>query len=205
MIISDQAPIRASLRLSTPFARPVKNAQARLSRALWQNRRVGVASRIAMTDHLPPVQPSEQPSEQPSVQPSVQHAPALPSQTLPGAASAASPGGLPVGAPDRVPAYAGPAGRDPSADLVAAPHEGEAALADALARLDAAIASLAGRLAAAQRDAKAADNLRIEHDRLSAALEASHQRERDLQRAAQEASQALDQAIAEVRAVLGEP
>jgi uncharacterized protein involved in exopolysaccharide biosynthesis len=110
-----------------------------------------------------------------------------------------------VGAPDRVPAYAGPAGRDPSADLVAAPHEGEAALADALARLDAAIASLAGRLAAAQRDAKAADNLRIEHDRLSAALEASHQRERDLQRAAQEASQALDQAIAEVRAVLGEP
>lgn len=81
-------------------------------------------------------------------------------------------------------------------------------MAEALARLEAAFGRLserlAGRLTALQQAAKTADNLAIERDQLKAALEASRQRERDLQHAAEEASLALDQAIAEVRAVLGE-
>lgn len=125
------------------------------------------------------------------------HHPAGPAALAPD--PGASPGLQAAGGAGQFPEQA-PAAGPPSVAL-----EGETALANALARLDAAITGLAGRLAGAQRDAKAADNLRVELERLTVALEASHQRERDLQRAAQEASQALDQAIAEVRAVLGEP
>jgi len=81
---------------------------------------------------------------------------------------------------------------------------------DALRRLEAAIDRLEGRLDGlfARLDShrgheREADALRLDRSRLASDLDAARARERELQRLADEASEALGAAISEVREALG--
>jgi uncharacterized membrane-anchored protein len=90
------------------------------------------------------------------------------------------------------------------------PSDTEPTIDEAADRLGAAIARLDGRLnsmferfeeqAASSREAQA---LRVDRVRLAADLDAARARERELQRLADEASEALGAAILEVREALG--
>jgi hypothetical protein len=85
-----------------------------------------------------------------------------------------------------------------------------AEMEDAVRRLETAIARLEGRLdglferleAHRSRD-READALRVDRARLATDLDAARARERELQRLADEASEALGAAISEVREALG--
>jgi hypothetical protein len=72
-------------------------------------------------------------------------------------------------------------------------------------RLDLALAKLESRLGAAVSNAKAEVGGLFDQDRsqLAADLDAAHARERELKAAGQEAAEALDRAIAEIRQALG--
>ena len=81
---------------------------------------------------------------------------------------------------------------------------------DALVRLEAAIDRLEGRLDGLferldghRTQEREADALRIDRTRLAGDLDAARARERELQRLADEASEALGAAISEVREALG--
>jgi len=81
---------------------------------------------------------------------------------------------------------------------------------EALVRLEAAIDRLEGRLDGLferldghRTQEREADALRIDRTRLAGDLDAARARERELQRLADEASEALGAAISEVREALG--
>jgi chromosome segregation ATPase len=81
---------------------------------------------------------------------------------------------------------------------------------EALVRLEAAIDRLEGRLDGLferldghRTQQREADALRIDRTRLAGDLDAARARERELQRLADEASEALGAAISEVREALG--
>jgi chromosome segregation ATPase len=83
-------------------------------------------------------------------------------------------------------------------------------LDDALKQLEAAIDRLEGRLDglferldAHRSQEREADALRVDRARLAGDLDAAKARERELQRLADEASEALGAAISEVREALG--
>ena len=82
----------------------------------------------------------------------------------------------------------------------------ESALDAAARRLDRAVSVLETRLGGLMSTAKAEVNGLFDQDRakLAADLDAARGRERELQAAGREAAQALDKAIAEVRAALGQ-
>ena len=82
---------------------------------------------------------------------------------------------------------------------------GDSALDHAARRLDAALAMLEQRLALRLAEAGAGADGAVDADRarLAAELDAARARERELEAAGAEASQVLDQVIAEIRAVLG--
>jgi hypothetical protein len=81
----------------------------------------------------------------------------------------------------------------------------ESALDTAARRLDLALAKLESRLGGMAATAKAEAGGLFDQDRsdLASALDAARARERELEAAGQEAAQALDRAIAEIRVALG--
>lgn len=81
----------------------------------------------------------------------------------------------------------------------------ETALDAAARRLDLALAKLESRLGGLMSSAKAEVGGLFDHDRsqLAAELDAARARERELKAAGQEAAEALDKAIAEIRLTLG--
>ena len=81
----------------------------------------------------------------------------------------------------------------------------ESPLDAAARRLDLAMAKLESRMGGMMSSAKAEVGGLFDHDRaqLAAELDAARSRERELQAAGQEAAQALDRAIAEMKSVLG--
>ncbi len=76
----------------------------------------------------------------------------------------------------------------------------------AVRRLERAVASLESRMTAktADSDADGGDLFDQDHARLNAELDASRARERALEEAGAQASEALGRAIAEIRAALGD-
>ena len=84
-------------------------------------------------------------------------------------------------------------------------------LADAIARLDRAVSRVGARLedyqlrlSAAAGDVEAAHELDNDRARLAAALDEARAREDELQGAAEEAAQTLDEAMADLKALLSE-
>ena len=84
-------------------------------------------------------------------------------------------------------------------------------LADAVARLDRAVSRVGARLedfqlrlSAAAGDVEAAHELDNDRARLAAALDEARAREDELQGVAQEAAQALDDAMADLQALLAD-
>ncbi|WP_440958859.1 DUF4164 family protein [Oceanicaulis sp. LC35] len=91
------------------------------------------------------------------------------------------------------------------------PSPADDPLADAVARLDRAVSRVGARLedyqlrlSAAAGDVEAAHELDNDRARLAAALDEARAREDDLQGAAEEAAQALDDAMADLKALLAE-
>ena len=83
----------------------------------------------------------------------------------------------------------------------------ESPLESAARALDKAVAKLESRMGGLMSTAKAEVGGLFDHDRaqLAAELDAARGRERELQAAGQEAAQALDRAIAEIKSALGAP
>ena len=73
----------------------------------------------------------------------------------------------------------------------------------AIDRLEGRLDGLLGRLDGHRTQEREADALRIDRTRLAGDLDAARARERELQRLADEASEALGAAISEVREALG--
>ncbi|EAP90050.1 hypothetical protein OA2633_07549 [Oceanicaulis sp. HTCC2633] len=89
------------------------------------------------------------------------------------------------------------------------PTSADAPLADAVARLERAVSRVGARLedyqlrlSAAAGDVEAAHALYNDRARLAAALDEARAREDELQGAAEEATQALDDAMADLQALL---
>jgi uncharacterized membrane-anchored protein len=76
-------------------------------------------------------------------------------------------------------------------------------LSGAIERLEGRLDGLFERLEAQRAHQREADALRLDRARLAADLDAARARERELQRLADEASEALGAAISEVREALG--
>ncbi len=76
-------------------------------------------------------------------------------------------------------------------------------LADAILRLESRLDGLFERLDSVRVHEREADALRMDRVRLAADLDAARARERELQRLADDASEALGAAISEVREALG--
>lgn len=73
----------------------------------------------------------------------------------------------------------------------------------AIDRLEGRLDGLFGRIDSHRAQQREADALRIDRTRLASDLDAARARERELQRLADEASEALGAAISEVREALG--
>jgi len=91
------------------------------------------------------------------------------------------------------------------------PSSADDPLADAVARLDRAVSRVGARLedyqlrlSAAAGDVEAAHELDNDRARLAAALDEARAREDELQGAAEEAAQALDEAMADLQALLSD-
>lgn len=91
------------------------------------------------------------------------------------------------------------------------PSSADDPLADAVARLDRAVSRVGARLedyqlrlSAAAGDVEAAHELDNDRARLAAALDEARAREDELQGAAEEAAQTLDEAMADLKALLSE-
>lgn len=85
-------------------------------------------------------------------------------------------------------------------------HQMDAAaqrLADAIGRLEGRLEGLFERLESHRPHAREAEALRMDRARLASDLDAARSRERELQKLADEASEALGAAISEVREALG--
>lgn len=76
-------------------------------------------------------------------------------------------------------------------------------LEEAIERLEGRLDGLFDRLDGHRSQVREADALRIDRTRLASDLDAARARERELQRLADEASEALGAAISEVREALG--
>ncbi len=82
-------------------------------------------------------------------------------------------------------------------------EEAEDALLQAISRLEGRLEGLFDRIEARKPLEREADALRLDRARLANDLDAARARERELQKLADEASEALGAAISEVREALG--